>query len=249
MGADLALYPSGSACSFPHRGNLRSDRLATDRRTAWLDASAADVWGIVSNSEALPDWLPGIVSCTLACHQRICEPHRGGLLIEKIVTSDHHLRRLQYHVASRVLVAERLGAIDVIAVSDSGCPVVYRTGALPGELGPLLGDGALNGLAEFLCRRQHDGRREPLRVLRRLGRRLLRVARWLGEARPRDTPSRSSPISALSHVRGNGIKSESVVPGRGDVLTPLRELRQSAHVAEECPALAWRVRSEEVRVG
>jgi polyketide cyclase/dehydrase/lipid transport protein len=133
--------------------------LATDRRTAWINAPAADVWGIISNSEALPDWFPGIASCRMAGDQRICELHRGGPVIEDIVTCDHDLRRLQYHIASGIPVAEHLGTVDVIADGDKRCLVVYGTDVLPAELGPALGnvvDRALAGLAELL----RGGRRE-----------------------------------------------------------------------------------------
>jgi hypothetical protein len=135
--------------------------LATDRRTAWIDASAADVWGIVSDSEVLPDWFPGIASCKVVGDQRICELHRGGPVTEDIVTCDHQLRRLQYHIASGVPVKEHLGTVDVIADGERRCLVVYGIEVLPAELGPALGDAvdrALTGLTELLSRRPQERR-------------------------------------------------------------------------------------------
>ncbi len=120
--------------------------MATIRHHVHVNASPDDVWKVVSNSTAMPDWFPGVKSVVVDGTQRTVE--LGGIsLVEDIVTSDDELRRFQYRIVGGPLVPEyHLGTIDVLADGE-GALVVYGTEVLPDDAKALIEPAISAGVA------------------------------------------------------------------------------------------------------
>lgn len=123
--------------------------MATDRRTAWIDASADAVWDIVTDAPGLSQWFPGVESASMRDNQRIIRLRNGDVVSERIVTCDHELRRLQYQIASGVPVQEHLATIDVIPDGPVRCLIIYGIDVTPDDLAAALGGAVARGLVRL----------------------------------------------------------------------------------------------------
>jgi hypothetical protein len=121
------------------------------------------VWALVGDPARLPEWFPGIESCTVEGDQRTVTTRSGLPMPERLLTVDPALRRLQYRITAPLFV-EHLGTIDVLDLGDGTCLVVYSTDAQPATLALVIGGAARAALAALptalgLCHPEEDGRR------------------------------------------------------------------------------------------
>lgn len=115
------------------------------RRHAILAASASDVWAFIGRPEALHEWFP-TASTRVEGDKRWVTLPSGIVFEEQIVLVDNDLRRFQYSIIGNPLVTQHLGTIDVIAITDASCIVVYSTNIEPEVLGLAIGAAAGDGL-------------------------------------------------------------------------------------------------------
>ncbi len=90
--------------------------MASLRHERRIAASADVVWDIVRRPESIPNWFPGIVSCTVDGNVRVIRTATGMEIPEKIMTIDSHSRRFAYRVTAP-LYTFHLGVIDVIDIA------------------------------------------------------------------------------------------------------------------------------------
>jgi Polyketide cyclase / dehydrase and lipid transport len=110
-----------------------------------LAASAADVWAFIGRPEALHEWFP-TTSTRVEGDKRWVTLPSGIVFEEQIVLVDNDLRRFQYSIIGNPLVTQHLGTIDVIAITEASCIVVYSTNIEPEVLGLAIGAAAGDGL-------------------------------------------------------------------------------------------------------
>jgi hypothetical protein len=130
-------------------------RRGTQRREIVIDAPAERVWAVVSRADLLHLWFPGIESCTVDGDQRTIVLSSGIPMVETILANDPTQRRFQYTVAGGIF-QEHLGTIDVVALDDERCLVVYASDAAPAAMSLVLG-GATNGALVELRRQIEAG--------------------------------------------------------------------------------------------
>lgn len=119
------------------RGSVRHEvRLACAPETAW---------GLVGSAERLPEWFPGVTSCTVEGDERTVVTGAGLPIPEQILTVDQHLRRFQYRITAPLFI-EHLSTIDVHDLGDGTCLVVYSVDAEPAPLALVIGGAARAGL-------------------------------------------------------------------------------------------------------
>ncbi len=129
------------------RGSVRRERVIA------VPADAA--WRVVTRAELLHLWFPGIVACAVEGDTRTITLGSGMSLPETLLTNDPLQRRFQYRIAGG-LFAEHLGTIDVIALGDERCLVVYSSDADPATMAVVLG-GATGSALEELARQLESG--------------------------------------------------------------------------------------------
>lgn len=122
--------------------------MASIRREVRIDRSAAQVWSVVGDPATIHTWFPGIAGSTVEGKVRTITLNSGIPLPEDIVTVDPILRRFQYAIAGG-LFRSHLGTVDVIALDESSCLVVYGTDAEPDVMALVIG-GAAGGALEEL---------------------------------------------------------------------------------------------------
>ena len=122
--------------------------MASLRHERRISASADAVWDVVRRPESIPDWFPGVESCTVDGNVRVITTAMGIEMPEEILTIDPLLRRFAYRVTAPIY-RFHLGVIDVIAlgVRDSLC--VYSTTAEPDLLALLIDGGTVGALDEI----------------------------------------------------------------------------------------------------
>lgn len=113
-----------------------------------IEAAADDVWAIVADSSRLPEWFPGVVSCTLDADVRTVVTRSGITMPEQLLTVDRLLRRFQYRIAGPVF-KEHLSTVDVHDLGDGTSLVVYGVDAEPSVMALVLG-GACGAALENL---------------------------------------------------------------------------------------------------
>jgi carbon monoxide dehydrogenase subunit G len=128
---------------------------ASVRRERLIDVPAARAWEVVGRPELLHHWFPGIVDCRVEGDTRTITLGTGIALPETLLTNDPLQRRFQYRIAGG-LFAEHLGTIDVIALDEDHCVVVYSSDADPATMAVVLG-GATGGALEELARQLEAG--------------------------------------------------------------------------------------------
>ncbi len=117
--------------------------VATIRREIRVERPAAEVWALISDPGAIHQWFPGIVASKVITKDdgsisRIVTLGSGIELTEHVVTNDPIARRFQYHIAGGIF-REHLGTVDVIALDDASCLVVYGTDATPDVMALVIG--------------------------------------------------------------------------------------------------------------
>ena len=125
------------------------------RREVRIARPAAEVWGVVGDPARLPDWWPGITSCTVEGSQRTITTGAGIPIPEEILTVDPLQRRFQYRITGG-LVREHLSTIDVHDLGDGTSLVVYSVDAEPSTMALVIGGAAGNALQTL--RQQMEGR-------------------------------------------------------------------------------------------
>ena len=121
---------------------------ASVRRERVIRVSADRAWRIVGRPEVLHHWFPGIVECTVDGATRTIGLATGLQLVETILTNDDLQRRFQYRITGPPF-AEHLATIDVHALSDDTCLVVYSSDADPATMAIILGGGMQAALEEL----------------------------------------------------------------------------------------------------
>lgn len=118
-------------------GSVRYERV--------IAASADDVWALIGRPERLHDWFPGITEVSVEGNRREITLQSGLSLPEEITVLDDRLRRFQYRIDSPIFPYHR-GTIDVIALSDTSCAVIYATDCDPRTMALVIGAAAAAGL-------------------------------------------------------------------------------------------------------
>lgn len=132
------------------------------RKTISIDASPDDVWAVLGDLAATPEWLPGTVSAHMEDAIRICAMADGNTIREEI--SDYSPDRRAYtyrHLEVPLPVRDSSGTFTV-DLEDGGAVVVLdvRYEALDPALEPQLENmlgGALEQALDSLRRRVEDG--------------------------------------------------------------------------------------------
>jgi hypothetical protein len=116
--------------------------LRYERRIA---ASVDAVWDVVRHPESIPNWFPGIVSCTVEGNIRTITTAAGLQMPEEILTIDPMIRRFAYRIIAP-LYRFHLGVIDVIELGPLDSLCVYSTTAEPDPLALIIAGGTLGAL-------------------------------------------------------------------------------------------------------
>jgi Polyketide cyclase / dehydrase and lipid transport len=132
--------------------------MATFRQEVVIERPAAHVWEIVGRPELLHLWFPGIIDCAVDGASRVITTGSGLPMPEHIVTNDGLQRRFQYRITAP-LFRHHLGTIDVIALDDESCLVVYSTDADPDVMALIIGAATRDALDEL--RRQCESEAGP----------------------------------------------------------------------------------------
>jgi len=119
--------------------------VASLRHELRIAASPDDVWAIVTRPESIPEWFPGIVSCTVDGKVRVIKTAMGIEMPEEILTNDSLLRRFAYRITSPVYKFH-LGVIDVIEIGPLDSLCVYSTTAEPDTLALIIAGGTVGAL-------------------------------------------------------------------------------------------------------
>ena len=122
--------------------------MATVRYERRIAAPANDVWAVICRPESIPEWFPGVVSCTVDGNIRVIKLRTGIEMPEEILTIDSLLRRFQYRVTSP-LYKFHLGTIDVIELGEIDSLCVYSTTAEPAIMALVIGGGTYGALKQI----------------------------------------------------------------------------------------------------
>lgn len=126
----------------------------TVRRERVIEVPAEEAWAVIGRPELLHLWFPGIVACAVDGDTRTVTLGSGMSLPETLLTNDPLQRRFQYRIGG--FFAEHLGTIDVVALGDARCLVIYSSDADPATMAIVLG-GATGGALEELARQLEGG--------------------------------------------------------------------------------------------
>jgi len=121
---------------------------ASVRKERVIGVSADRAWRVVGCPEVLHHWFPGIVECTVEGVTRTIGLATGLQLVETMLTNDDLQRRFQYRITGPPFT-EHLATIDVHALSDDTCLVVYSSDADPATMAIILGGGMQGALDEI----------------------------------------------------------------------------------------------------
>lgn len=128
--------------------------LGSLRHEIRIHRSADDVWARVGDAAGLHTWFPGITNCQVDGKNRVIVLGSGAPLPEEILVNDDSQRRFQYRITAPMFVHHR-GTIDVIALGDQECLVVYSTEADPRTMALTIAGGTAGALDEL--KRQMEG--------------------------------------------------------------------------------------------
>lgn len=135
------------------------------RNTIVIDASPEEVWTILGDLAATPEWLPGTVAARMEGPVRVCTTADGGEIREEIGGYSPERRTYRYrHLAVPLPVKGSSGRFLVEAGRDGGSVVVLESEfepldlAMEGQIEQML-DGALKQALESLRRRMEQGLR------------------------------------------------------------------------------------------
>jgi hypothetical protein len=120
--------------------------LRYERRIA---ATVDAVWDLVRRPESIPNWFPGIVSCTVEGNIRTITTATGLQMPEEILTIDQMIRRFAYRIIAP-LYRFHLGVINVIELGPLDSLCVHSTTAEPDPLALIIA-GATLGVIQQLA--------------------------------------------------------------------------------------------------
>jgi hypothetical protein len=132
--------------------------LASLRHEIRVSTPADVVWGVITRPESIPDWFPGITSCTVEGNIRVITTASGLEMPEEILTNDPLLRRFAYRITAP-MYKFHLGVIDVIAIGENDSLCVYSTTAEPDVLALIIAGGTRDALLQ-IKRLSENGVRE-----------------------------------------------------------------------------------------
>jgi hypothetical protein len=110
-----------------------------------LASSAEAVWSFIGRPEVLHEWFP-TSSTRVEGDKRWVTLPSGIVFEEQILLVDNDLRRFQYSIINSPLITHHVGTVDVIALADDRCIVIYGTDIEPEVLGLAIGAAAGDGL-------------------------------------------------------------------------------------------------------
>ncbi len=122
--------------------------VASLRHERRIAAEADTVWQVVRRPESIPEWFPGIVSCTVEGNIRVITTAAGLEIPEEILANDDSLRHFAYRITAPQY-AFHLGVIDVFAIAPNDSLCVYATTALPDTLALLIAGATVGALNEI----------------------------------------------------------------------------------------------------
>jgi hypothetical protein len=128
---------------------------ASVRRERVIEVPAEVAWAVVGRPDLLHLWFPGIDACEVEGDVRTVTLGSGLRLDERVLTNDPLQRRFQYRI-SGAFFAEHLGTIDVLALDEARCLVVYSSDADPATMAIVLG-GATGAALDELARQLEVG--------------------------------------------------------------------------------------------
>ena len=132
----------------------------TIRHEICIARSADDVWALAGDASKLHHWFPGVVDCTVDGNSRVIITGSGIPMPEEILVCDNTQRRFQYRLTTPIFKHHR-GTIDVIALTDDSCIVVYSTEADPRAMALVIGGGTAGALRELKRLMERDTERQP----------------------------------------------------------------------------------------
>jgi uncharacterized protein YndB with AHSA1/START domain len=122
--------------------------LGSIRHEIRIHRPAAEIWALAGDPARLPEWFPGIVSCTVDGSTRVITTGAGLPMAEEILVIDPVQRRFQYRITAALFRHHR-GTIDVIDLGDGTSLVVYSTEADPRTMALTIGGGTAGALDEL----------------------------------------------------------------------------------------------------
>ena len=122
--------------------------MASLRYEKRIKASADAVWSVVTRPESIPEWFPGIVSCTVEGTTRVVTTASGMKIPEEIVCNDSLQRRFAYRITASAYTFH-FASIDVIDLGDNDSLCVYSTTAEPDTLALIIGGATVGALLEI----------------------------------------------------------------------------------------------------
>ena len=122
--------------------------MASLRHERRIAADADTVWDLVRRPESIPEWFPGINSCTVDGNVRVITTATGLEIPEEILSIDDTLRRFAYRITAAPYTFH-LGVIDVIDIAPNDSLCIYSTTAMPDTLALLIAGGTLGALKEI----------------------------------------------------------------------------------------------------
>lgn len=131
----------------------------TVRHEICIARSADDVWALAGDASKLHHWFPGVVDCTVEGNSRVIITGSGIPMPEEILVCDNTQRRFQYRLTTPIFKHHR-GTIDVIALTDESCIVVYSTEADPRAMALVIGGGTAGALRELKRLMERDTERQ-----------------------------------------------------------------------------------------
>jgi hypothetical protein len=122
--------------------------VASIRHERRIAADADTVWQVVRRPQSIPEWFPGVVSCTVEGNLRVITTAIGLEIPEEILCNDDASRHFAYRITASQY-SFHLGVIDVIEIGPGDCLCVYSTTAIPDTLALLIAGGTLGALEQI----------------------------------------------------------------------------------------------------
>ena len=122
--------------------------MASLRHEIRISAPADVVWAVISRPESIPDWFPGVESCTVDGSTRVLKTRAGMEIPEEILAIDPLMRRFAYRIIAP-LYTFHLGTIDVIELGTSDSLCVYSTTAEPDALALIIAGATTEALLQI----------------------------------------------------------------------------------------------------
>jgi hypothetical protein len=122
--------------------------LGSIRHEIRIRRSADDVWARVRDAAGLHTWFPGLTGCEVDGTTRVIFLGSGMAMPEELLVSDDAQRRFQYRITAPIFRHHR-GTIDVIALGEQECLVVYSTEADPRTMALTIAGGTAGALEEL----------------------------------------------------------------------------------------------------